>query len=211
MAKSQLPTKIKTDPKQKRSIATLQLLTDTTLELGKRHGLFGFTTNHIAAASNIDISSIYRFFDNLPSIWLYIAESWLNDIQTEYNTYGDCQANQAQSADNFFIGLCNNWLSESNIERSIIIAELWHSLAEFKILNTAQFEFHRRFCAHHLARLNVTKDTADINAFARYTYTVEDAIAEQLMTHAESSRTIEMYHTGLRAIIDSIRLKKTGQ
>ncbi len=201
MARSQLPTAIKIQPKQQRAKQSLETILATTLALGIRHGVAGFTTNQIAEEGGVDVSSIYRFFDNLPSIWLHIAEQWIIEIQSEYEKFES--STDSDTAEIFFVALFRHWLTKDNIKRSKLLAGLWHAYPEFVSLNNRQFEFHHQFCRKHLLKYGYDLNQTDMLAFSRFTYICEDAITEGFDGSSADKGLIKLYELSVSSAVRS--------
>jgi len=72
-------------PRQERSVATFELILDTTGELLETHGFDALTTNLIAEEAGVTVRAIYRYFPNKHAIVVELARrmssSWGDSMQ----------------------------------------------------------------------------------------------------------------------------------
>lgn len=66
--------KMRRRPQQKRAVATVERIMATALDLILKEGFASITTNHIARAAEVEISSLYQYFPNKHTIVLAIYE-----------------------------------------------------------------------------------------------------------------------------------------
>lgn len=75
-------------PKQSRSIKTVETLLDTTAELLGEVGFSSFTTNLLSERTGISIRAIYRYFPNKHALVMELALRLTHDWQTEEAEHG---------------------------------------------------------------------------------------------------------------------------
>jgi AcrR family transcriptional regulator len=72
---------LRSKPKQERSLKRFNHILDTAAVLYETHGFDAVTTNHIAAAANVSIGSLYRFFPNKDVILEALIDRYREDMQ----------------------------------------------------------------------------------------------------------------------------------
>lgn len=112
---------LKKKPRQTRSIAIVKAITSACRQILQEQGPEALNTNRISEVANVNIASVYRWFENKESI---ISETFEALLDEEVNTLASLY-DQADELDNY------------SLEQSIEL-----------IIDTV-FHFHKRFLALH--------------------------------------------------------------
>ena len=71
---------LRRQPVQRRSRQTVEVVLDAVVEVLKRHGLDGVTTNRIAEAAGVSIGSVYQYFPDKRAIFAALHDRHVQEI-----------------------------------------------------------------------------------------------------------------------------------
>lgn len=133
------------EPKQRRSRELVERICDATLALSKDTGLRDLTTNNIAKAAGINVSSLYRFFPNKIAILYYIYQGWLGEIRETWDRYETEEDLLQLDYKDYFSSISKDWQVNGTDDYYASLEGILQIYPELQELESEHLKYYTNF------------------------------------------------------------------
>lgn len=173
-----VPTRLqlRKQPKQKRTLALLEKVIQSTQTLVQQYGYHAVNTNAIAQHANIDIKSLYEFFPNKESILYLIADRWLLSLRQMCLDFESEPYMQLQWRD-YFYQILIRCRADGHYETNYhSLQGLWELIPEFTALDDFHREFLIAFHIRQFRRFGATGSDEELTMLCLFLMGMEDGV-----------------------------------
>ena len=164
------------EPQQHRSRKLVDDICLATLMVASKIGLRGVTTNHIADAAGVYISSLYRFFPDKVAILRYIYTGWLMGIRKVWDSYETRAEFLRLEWNEYFIALSDSWQVSGTEEYYSSLHGVTWIYPELNEIEVNHRNYYIEFFIRQMERFGANGTTKQWQDLATYLYIVEDEL-----------------------------------
>ena len=107
-------------PQQRRSVATVEAIFESTIQVLLKMGLERLTTVHVAQRAGVSVGTLYQYFPNKQALLLAVLERHL--LRTVKAVEDACAANHFQPLEVMLDALVNRFVDAKLIDRDTSVA-----------------------------------------------------------------------------------------